>query len=872
MAKPNFTEVANHTVEEAKAQGVPPELALAIMHQESRGRVDAKSGKGAIGPMQLMPKTAEWLGVDPHDWKDNIKGGVAYIGRLLDKYNGNTDLALAAYNAGPTIVDHVKKVPQIKETQNYVQTIKSEIANGLPGLAKTAARNSGEGTDTGNTTMASKAPSYDELMSGGTSVGNKTAPAAAKNDGPKTPSYDDLMSKGVTVGGTNAKGNAEPSFTDKLVRQVGLTARAAGPYATSALGGAAAATALAGPEMAPVGAVAGPAALGIYDLGSSLYNAVGPRLGAPRLATGTELVDRLADKVGLPRPENATERIASDVSRGLLGTKGFMEGANAAANTVSNATGKGILQSLGANPGTQYAASVGATVAPDVAHEVYDVNSPAALMGLSLLGGIGAGALAAGGRNMLMKDSYVDPKTGKLIQAGRSMGVNLTAAEAAPESAGGKVIRAARNVGVTDKQNNRMAGEVTAAVDDQAKNLAPASLGAAPSSESANRIVANDLRANYAANKATAGKLYDAVDEALAKDPTSNKITLANTQSKAAELLQQFPDWATLTNASQGMKSRLESIVRGTSDRPSVILGSDGRPMMVAPDTKFQDMRMLSKEVGQLVEATRTDPKLASVHGQLKNLYGAIQSDADTWATTTTNKAAADAYSAANSFFKDNVVPFRNNSTIYNVVSSRKPTETFDKGAEKLTDRIISTGPETTNLALSLMSDSGKGAFQFDILNSARTRMNNPYGGADFTAPGFFRELNLGSANSPTPERMVFGSTPGTLDNVITTADVVDAARGTATPKVTPKTGVQLVPYASAGIGATVGDYVGGLLGLPPGLSAGAGAIGTPMVARGVDSLLSTPAMTDFLLSAPYQRGAGLLGPTNQVLQEYNTK
>ncbi len=106
----------------ARANNIPEDLFLRLVHQESRWNSQAVSHKGAIGLAQLMPGTAQMLGVDPNDPRQNLNGGARYLRMMYDKF-GDWRLALAAYNAGPAAVEQHGGIPPFAETQAYVQVI-----------------------------------------------------------------------------------------------------------------------------------------------------------------------------------------------------------------------------------------------------------------------------------------------------------------------------------------------------------------------------------------------------------------------------------------------------------------------------------------------------------------------------------------------------------------------------------------------------------------------------------------------------------------------------------------------------------------------------------------------------------------------------
>jgi len=106
-----------------------PSLLEALVWQESRWRENAVSHAGARGLAQLMPGTARYLGVDPDDPMQNLEGGARYLREQLDRFDGDLEKALAAYNAGPGRVIRSDGIPNIRETQNYVAAIMGRLAD-----------------------------------------------------------------------------------------------------------------------------------------------------------------------------------------------------------------------------------------------------------------------------------------------------------------------------------------------------------------------------------------------------------------------------------------------------------------------------------------------------------------------------------------------------------------------------------------------------------------------------------------------------------------------------------------------------------------------------------------------------------------------
>ena len=128
--KPNSVsraEIDNLVAKYADKNGLDEDFVKAVINQESGFNPNATSKCGAMGLMQLMPSTAQGLGVtNAYDAEQNIEGGTKYLKGLMDRFGNNKSLALAAYNAGPNAVKKYGGIPPYAETQNYVKSVLSK--------------------------------------------------------------------------------------------------------------------------------------------------------------------------------------------------------------------------------------------------------------------------------------------------------------------------------------------------------------------------------------------------------------------------------------------------------------------------------------------------------------------------------------------------------------------------------------------------------------------------------------------------------------------------------------------------------------------------------------------------------------------------
>jgi soluble lytic murein transglycosylase-like protein len=127
-AQPNPEQLQTIVSSAAESHGLPESLIYAVIGVESDGETTVESEDGAVGLMQLMPGTARHLGVeDPYDPSENVHGGTRYLRRLMNRFKGDLDRALAAYNAGPSAVKEHGGIPPYRETRRFVRRVRDRF-------------------------------------------------------------------------------------------------------------------------------------------------------------------------------------------------------------------------------------------------------------------------------------------------------------------------------------------------------------------------------------------------------------------------------------------------------------------------------------------------------------------------------------------------------------------------------------------------------------------------------------------------------------------------------------------------------------------------------------------------------------------------
>lgn len=787
--------------QEAERQGVPFSLVQKIVETESGGSFNAIGPKTrfndrAYGPMQLMGATAKDLGVNRMDWKDNIRGGVKYLGQLTERFQDPT-LVAAAYNAGPGNVEKYGGVPPFKETQNYVQKV---VGTNMATYRVIDPSMIGQPTE-------QQAPRIDL-----TGMANPEQQQSANFR-----AIDPSMVGQQIVDRPPVRQN-----TDTVARQVGLTAR----YGMEGLGQ-------------------------VADIVGSPLNILVNRATGSQLQPPSQAMSNFATMLGLPQPQTNFERGIGNVTRAVAGIPA-MGGVGGLLQQSGGAVTQAVGRGLAAQPVAQMASATAGTGAAEIARNQFDIQNPLALLGINLAAGLPAGAVAAraGNTNPLNVNPaagtrYRDPVTGQLIESAAQRGVGIDIGDVG--GPGSNLLRKTRQFGDSTQDANQLkSAQVRSLIERVTEQAKPASVVKEGGEK---LVIAKDLRTQYRNAKDAVSPIFDRAEKLAG----NTQIPLSNTSNATIEVLDKFP--AVADNA----------FITKLVERATTLNQAGGGT--------YKELRTLQKSVGselnrvQKAPATYGEEQIAA----LSKLYGGLSDDVNAWAAprTLNNKPvytpAGAEHARAMEQFRNTVVPFRQDPDIYKIVSSKTPANEIDKIAQSFS---LTGNPATAELAVNLMSDTGRQAAQYSILNQARSAAINEDAAAMLSSPAFTRTLNLGRSELPSAQRMVMGQSPEVMGEVGLLRSIVDATRGAVTPKVAPQTGALTVPLMTTGMGAGAGAGAATSLGFDPTVGAMAGVTLVPPMANRLGNVLSSPGGTRFLLGEQLQGAGGMGTAMGQAMNE----
>jgi hypothetical protein len=619
------------------------------------------------------------------------------------------------------------------------------------------------------------------------------------------------------------------SFAGEIARQVGLTGR----YGMEGLG-----------QVADI--VGSP-------LNMLINRATDNRL---QLQPPSQAMSNFATMLGLPQPQNNLERGVANVTRAVAGIPA-MGGVGGILQKAPSLTAQVVGRGLAAQPIAQAAGATVGTGAAEIARNQFDITNPLALLGINLAAGLPASAVAARAGNIPSGTRYRDPVTGQIIESAAQRGVNVDVGDVGGPGAG--TIDKLRQLGFSKESSNQTkADQVKKLIEKTTENLRPSRM----SEGGEKKIIADDLRKQYQTAKSNVSPEFKQA-EALAGNDI---IPLRNTNQATIDVINQFP------STSQ------TPVIEKTIEKLNTLIQSGGgsyKELRDLQSTVFSEMERVRKG---LVPGSYSEKQLNSIN----QLYKGLADDVDVWATPgfapdglpLTTPAGAQ-HQKAMAQFKETVLPFRQDTNIYKLVSSKTPQNDIDLVAQGFS---FDKNPATAELAFSLMSPTGKQAAQYSILNEARNRAINPDAATGFSAPAFTRTLNLGRPDSPTAQRVAFADNPALLDEVTLLRDIVDTTRGAVTPKVAPATGAALLPYVAGGTGIAGGFGLGGQIaeglgmgGFGTGLISAASAAAVPVGANRLANVLSSQGGTRFLLGEQLQGAGGMGTAMGQAMTEATT-
>jgi len=592
----------------------------------------------------------------------------------------------------------------------------------------------------------------------------------------------------------------------------------------------------------------------VADIIGSPLNMLVNRATGSQLQPPSQAISNFANMLGLPQPETGFEKAIGNVTRAVASVPA-MGGIGGLMQQSGRATTQAIGRGLAAQPVAQMAGATAGTGASEIANRQFDIQNPLALLGINLAAGLPASAVGARAGNTnpfnlnpTAGTRYRDPVTGQLIESAAQRGVNIDVGDVGGPGAG--TLNKARQFGYQVQDANKgKSAQVRNLIERVTEQAKPSSVVTEGGEK---LVIAKDLRTQYRNAKDAVSPIFDRAEKLAG----NTQISLNNTNNATIEVLDKFP--AVADNA----------VITRLVERANNLIQAGGG--------SYKELRTLQKSVGS--ELNRVQKAPASYGEEqiaaLSKLYGGLADDVDAWAAprTINNKPvytpAGAEHARAMEQFKNTVVPFRQDPDIYKIVSSKTPSNEIDKIAQSFS---LTGNPATAELAVNLMSDTGRQAAQYSILNQARSAAINEDAAAMLSSPAFTRTLNLGRSELPSAQRMVMGQTPEVMGEVGLLRSIVDATRGAVTPKVSPATGQQLLPFVTAGVGVGAGREIATRFGLDPFIGGLAGGAVTPGLANVLGGAMSSRAGTRYLLGEQLQGAGGMGTAMGQAMTEATT-
>lgn len=467
-------------------------------------------------------------------------------------------------------------------------------------------------------------------------------------------------------------------------------------------------------------------------------------------------------------PMASVGNIVGEVALGSLGGVGKTALANAAKAAAAGALTEGIL-----NPDAE----------PTWGNFLTGAGKGA------LAGGIGGAATGAAvsalarGKNAF-QGKFADPEHARRFSIFKREGVPASMGDLTQDPFIMSMENTAQHIPFTGRKE--FLEQQARKVADKINQAPEAIVGSVPSGtkEDLGKAIAESIRTKYAANKQEAGRLYDAVSQrvqAVGAPPVDTQ-ELARTSK---ELLDKYPTiFAKLADDPTTVEA-ITAIARGTHAKASTILDASGKPVMKAPKLSFDELRTLDSDLGSMIRQGRILTGRGEFNNkafkQLVDLQNALRKDIETWAGTVGDPEIAKGITQANTFYREEVVPFRKNKTIRSVIQDEHPDTDSLPGLLFRPD-----SPSRAEQALSFMTPEGAQAGRYYMVKEARDKAMNDALEADYSPKRFLSGSQLGETG---PKLL----TEPELGKLADLREMVKASRRASTYGFDPSTGNRLL-------------------------------------------------------------------------------